>query len=146
MRRRRPGAGFSLIEVSVAFAIAAILAALAWPGVAAAVHKTRRADAVLAAFRVQLAQERFRSRAATYGSLADLGEPTTTAGGHYDLRLGTIGGEGFDLVAEATGAQARDTACRFMRLRLRHATPDYASGPDPQVSNGAAANRRCWNR
>lgn len=135
-----------MLELTAAMAVAGVLATVAWPGLQGVVWRTRRADAVLATFQVQLAQARHRGLAPTYGSLEDLGLPGLSPEGHYGLSIGSYDAEGYDLTARATGAQARDTACRFMRLRLRNATPDYTSGPDPDAANDAAANQRCWNR
>ena len=146
MRRRGGPGGFTLIESMVAVGVAGVLAAVAMPGIEGVLHRVRRADAVLAAFQVQLAQERHRGRASSYGSLADIGLSSASAGGHYGLEIGAHGADGYDLSVRATGVQARDAPCRYLRLRLQGSVPTYASGPDLQVANDAPANRRCWNR
>jgi type IV pilus assembly protein PilE len=142
---RRSSQGVTLIELIAVLAIIAVLAALALPGFETQVRRARRADAWVATMRVQAAQERFRSRAPGYGNLAEIGMADRSEGGHYGLEIAARDAHGFELLATAAGVQSRDESCRHMRLRSRYMTPVYASGPDRTVSNGASANRRCWN-
>ncbi|MDP9045860.1 MAG: prepilin-type N-terminal cleavage/methylation domain-containing protein [Pseudomonadota bacterium] len=144
--RATPSGGYTLLEALVVVALAGVLAAIAWPSVEQHVRKARRADAILATLQVRLAQERFRSQAPAYGALEEIGVPAVTPGGHYGLEIAAHDATGFELLAQATGAQSRDADCRFMGLRSRELTPNYASGPDRRLANDPALNRRCWNQ
>jgi type IV pilus assembly protein PilE len=138
--------GFSLVELLVVVAIAATLATLAMPSFERQLQKARRADALVASLQVQTAQERHRSQAPRYGSLADIGMRDVTPGGHYLLEILSRDADGFDLLASATGPQARDADCRHLRLATRQLDTVRSSGPDRQVANDPETNRRCWGR
>jgi hypothetical protein len=53
--------------------------------------------------------------------------------------------DGYDVLATATGTQARDTACRYMKFSTLGSNLAYASGPDASTANPAPANRKCWS-
>jgi type IV pilus assembly protein PilE len=143
----RPSArGFTLLESMVAVAIAAIASTIAIPSIESQVQRMRRTDALVAVLGVQLAQERWRSNAPAYATLAEIGVAATTAHGHYRLALADTGATGYVLTATAAGAQARDAACRVLRMTVSHGDTRLASGRDDTVANDVAANRRCWNR
>lgn len=125
--------------------LAAVLASLALPSYERHVHRARRADALVASLQVQAAQERFRSTATRYGALHELGISGLSSQGHYRLDMPANDATGFELLASATGAQAKDKSCRYMRLRSRWLTLEHASGPDPGVGNSPDVNRHCWN-
>jgi type IV pilus assembly protein PilE len=141
----RRSSGFTLIEMLVGIAIAAVLSGIAYPSFESALLKARRSDALVALMQVQSAQERWRSNQRAYGSLAEIGLPTRSAAGHYTLQVTASDAERYEVVAQATGAQARDATCRALKLTLDSATVTYSSGPDPQQANPHAVNRRCWN-
>lgn len=141
---RRASRGFTLVEMMIAVAVAGVLSSVALPSFQGVLHQSRRSEALVAMLQVQVAQERWRSNHRNYGSLADIGIATTTAGGHYTLQLADTGEEGYDVLATAAGSQSRDTACRVLRLRLDGATVTRASGSDALVANPPAKNRRCW--
>ena len=122
--------GFTLIEIVIAVAIVAILAAVAVPSYNRYVLKSGRTEAFAAMAAVQQAQERRRANEPTYGSLSDLGiNATTTPGGYYTLSLGSITGTGYVLTATAGGRQASDTGCTTLKLTVSNgdATPDPAT-------------------
>ena len=144
-RRRASNAGFSLIELSIALVVTAVLTTLTLPSFERQLQRARRADALVAALQVQTAQERFRSEAAGYGSLTQIGAPSTSAGGHYRLELNLLDPDAYELVATATGLQARDAACRYLKLSSASLNVVHASGPDDRVANDNAQNRRCWD-
>jgi len=146
--RRWPSAtrGFTLIESMVALAVAGVLSSIAYPSVEAQVQRARRSDALVALLQAQLAEERHRANNAGYGSLADLGLRDTSPAGHYRLQAAPNGSGGYELVAGALAAQARDARCRYLRLSLVDGSLVYASGSDATTANDAQANRACWSR
>ena len=137
--------GFTLIETLVAMAIAAVLSSVALPSFEGQLQRARRADALTAVAQIQGAQERLRSRSTRYGDLSDIGAAAATQAGHYTLQMISFDADGYAVLATATGAQARDTACRFMQARAVGMNVVYASGSDLGVANDALANRQCWS-
>jgi type IV pilus assembly protein PilE len=142
----RASSGFTLIESMVALAVAGALAAVAYPSFGEQVRKARRSDAIVRIAMLQLAQERWRSGNASYGSLAEAGIAAVTSDGLYELSVTGNGATGYVALAQARGPQLRDLACRFMRLTVDGGNASRASGTDASVANGAALNDRCWNR
>lgn len=135
--RRRPG--FTLVELSIGLAVAALLAALAWPSLREPLLRSRRADAVAALTRIQLAQEQYR---ALHGRYADRLDGLRGAAGRrsaeglYDLELHAEGGQRYEARARPRAGSAVDGDARCPELRL-------------QVDDGRARlapNPRCWNR
>lgn len=148
MKRHR---GFTLIELMIAVAVVATLAAIAWPGYSATIHRAHRSDARLALLRIQHLQERHYGRylryAARLGSPEDPGTlemDNQSDAGHYTLSL-SAGALGQDYLATATaripGRQADDLVCRQLSVD--------ESGR--RLSADAAGNwiesdpHRCWN-
>lgn len=142
---RRAARGFTLIELLVAVAIAGVLSCVALPSFEAQLQKGRRADVLVSMMLVQAAQERHRSNGSSYGSLAAVGIATRSSAGHYTLALPAVGDDGYELLAVATGTQARDAACSHMKLTVNGANLVYASGSNAAAANPAQANRACWN-
>ncbi|MGK2898289.1 MAG: type IV pilin protein [Burkholderiaceae bacterium] len=136
--------GFTLIELMVTVSIAGVLSSVALPSFEGQLQKARRTDVLLATVQAQAAQERYRSNATSYGSLAEIGVPARSAAGHYTLQVTAHGADGYELLATATGPQARDAACRHMKLTATGLNLVHASGPDAAVANPADVNRRCW--
>lgn len=137
-------AGLGLIELLVVLAIAALLAAIAYPSYQGAVQKARRTEALAWFAQLQLAQARHRANHPRHATLGELGLGTRTPGGHYALSEQAPTASGYQVLASATGSQAADLRCRHLRLQLSGAEVRLASGPDPSVDNADAANRRCW--
>jgi type IV pilus assembly protein PilE len=120
------------------------LAALALPAFQAQQRQARRSDAQSALQQMQLAQARWRgvqsSHAADLASLGWAGD--LSSGGHYRLAIEDASPEGYSLIANPIGAQARDSVCTPMRLQLRHmATVVLSSGADLAGDPG-----RCWRQ
>ena len=85
-------------------------------------------------------------REAPLATLAQIGVSPVSMGGHYRLALDSEADDRYEVLASATGAQAGDTACRHMLLRVVGANVVQASGPDSTATNPAATNRKCWNQ
>ncbi len=144
-RRRRACGGFTLIEMLAVVAMTGVLTSIALPSFEGQLQRVRRADVLVSMMQVQAAQERWRSNGARYGSLADIGTPARSAAGHYQLQLVSADEDGYDVLATASGTQARDAGCRNMAVRVSGANLAYASGPDARVANPADLNAKCWN-
>lgn len=142
----RHSAGFTLIEMLLAVSVASLLSSIAYPSFQGTLHKARRADAYVALMSAQAAQERWRANRRDYAaSLAEIGVPARSSAGHYMLQVLDADADRYEIVAVATGGQARDTACRHLKLTMNGATVSHASGPDALVANPTADNRRCWS-
>lgn len=127
--------GYTLVEIVVVLALAALLAGSALPGWRAHLQRAARADAVEALTRLQAAQERFR---AAHGLYADrlavlaLGERSTQ--GRYRIALAPAGPEAYRASASAQGAQAGDRECAVLTL-------DVDAG-----FTRCGPSARCWGR
>ena len=137
--------GFTSLELMIAVAVAGILSSLAYPSFVDQLTRARRVDAIAAVSAAQLAQERWRANRTSYGSLADIGIAGVSSAGHYTLQVTGSSATGYQILATARGTQARDEACRNLRLEVAGANVVYASGPDSTVANAAQVNRRCWS-
>jgi type IV pilus assembly protein PilE len=141
----RAGRGFTLIEMLLAISVAGLLSGIAYPSFQGVLHQVRRADAYVALLQAQAAQERWRANHREYGaSLAEIGAPTRSPAGHYTLEVLDADADGYVVVANAAGRQARDLSCRTLKLTMNGATVSHASGSDALAANAAATNRRCW--
>ena len=142
---RHAQSGFTLIDTLAAVVVAAVLSGIAMPSFESQVRKARRADVLAAVVQIQGAQERLRSRGTRYGDLAELGAAAVSQAGHYALQITAFSADGYELLATARGAQARDAECRFMAARALGMNLVYASGSDVSVANADLVNRRCWS-
>jgi len=143
---RRASRGFTLIETLIAVGIAGVLSSIAYPSLESQVLRARRSDALVSLMNAQLAQERHRANHRSYGDLAAIGVRGTSLSGHYTIEVAATAADGYELVATATGRQARDASCQSLRLAVAGASVVYASGPDAAASNPAVLNRKCWNQ
>jgi type IV pilus assembly protein PilE len=142
----RACAGFTLVDLMCAVAVAGILSCIAMPAYLGAMQKVRRSEALAALLQAQLAQERFRADHASYGALADLGLPATTPNGYYQFSVSDNSETGYKIQAVATAAQSADTLCRHLRLGVDGLDVVYASGPDSSLGNAAPVNKKCWGQ
>lgn len=141
----RRSAGFTLVELMVATSVSGILASVAYPSFSGALQKMRRTDALVAIMQLQHAEERWRSGSSRYGTLAELAVPGRSPGGHYIISVGTPQPHGYIAVAQATGAQSADRACRFLKVSVDAGSVAYSSGETDAAANPAQVNRQCWN-
>lgn len=146
MQRHPRQRGFTLVETMIAVSITGILSSIVYPSFAGHLQRARRTDALVSLMQAQLAEERYRADHASYGDLADIGVRGASLSGHYALQVTSSSSSGYELVATAVGAQARDAACRTLRLSGAGANLAYSSGPDAATSNPEDVNRRCWSR
>ena len=137
--------GFTLVELMIGVAVAGVLSSVALPSFEGQIQKSRRTEVLVATMDVQAAQERFRTKGVSYGSLAAIGIAARTPTGYYLLQVPAADADGYELLATAAGVQTRDTACTNMKVTVNGANIVYASGPDASVSNPATLNRRCWS-
>lgn len=143
--RTKTSRGFTLIETMIAVSIAGVLSSIAYPSLEGQVLRARRSDGLVAMMQVQLAQERYRANNRSYGDLGEIGVRAVSMSGYYTLQVTSSSLDGYEVVATATGRQARDAGCRTLRLS-GGASVGYASGPDAAASNPADVNRKCWNQ
>lgn len=137
--------GFTLIEVTTVLAMTSALCAIALPNFDAQLRKARRADALAAIVQIQNSQERLRSQGSRYGDLTEIGAASVSSARHYTLQATAFDANGYEVVATATGAQAKDADCRVMAVRAAGMNLTHVSGSDATLANPEATNRRCWS-
>lgn len=134
--------GFTLIELMIAVAVVAILAAIAYPTYQDSIRKGRRAEGKSALAEAASRQEQYYSDNKSYtNDMTDLGyaaSPAVSPDGYYQISAtGSPGGgppfTGFTLTAAPQGAQTSDTRCGSLTLASNG--QKSATGPD-----GA----KCW--
>jgi type IV pilus assembly protein PilE len=115
--------GFTLIELTIVMVVAVILTVVAVSAYSKQARKSRRYDAVSAIATTQGLQQRYRASHATFGSMSDIGAPTTSTGGMYTISMATPPSSGscvvgtkanynsYEITATATSSQAADTGC-----------------------------------
>ncbi len=134
--RERRATGFTLIELMVVLAIAAILAAIALPAYQQSVRKGRRSDAIDATAAIQQAQERWRANNTAYSDdiAGELKLATTSKYGYYSLGVTGATGTGYTLTATAVSGKGQDSDSGCGTLTLT-------------VTNGSASQTpaACWS-
>ena len=131
--------GFTLVEVAVVLAVAALLLTLTLPSSMGPLLKARRSDAVSALMRVQLAQEQFRAHHGIYSAnrQALIGASfTRSESGWYDITLVQVQPDRYQAsaVPRADSPQANDRECPRLTLVVSDGRAEF--GP----------TLRCWNR
>lgn len=129
---RKKLTGFSLLEIVAALVLVAILVAIAVPSYNSYQQKSRRSDAIQTLLSIQLAEEQYRLKNNSYGTLADVwNNETDTEGGFYTLAITNATATSYTITATATGRQADDTTCANIILT-------YSSG------NTTKTPSECW--
>jgi type IV pilus assembly protein PilE len=150
----RPRRGFTLLELMVTLAVAAILAMVAWPSFQGAMQKGRRADGMAALSTLMQAQERYRSSHASYqsdltalpGAGTVSGEGLSSPDGQYLVTLVADSVSASGYTARATAAsgsqQYADQRCRVLQVRLAGGAITYSSIDASGSTNGTPDP--CW--
>ena len=142
--KSRRQSGFTLVEMMCVVAVTGILSSVALPTFQNAVRKARRADALVALWQVQMAQERYRADHLSYGTTSELGASPTSPSKQYAISIVATSDSGFTAQAVAVGTQASDATCRYMQLVSDGLNTTHRSGPDASASNDNAKNKQCW--
>jgi len=147
---RTSGQGFTLIELMIALAVMAILAALAWPSLQEAVQKSRRADGMSALANIMQAQERWRANNPSYqATLAKLpgAEKAVSPDQHYALDIvdGSVSASTYTVQATARSGspQSSDSRCQTLQVAIDGGSITYRS-----MAGGAfnSLPDPCWVR
>ena len=129
--------GFTLLEVVIACAIVAILAAIAYPSYINSVQKSRRAEATAALLGVASQMERWSTEKGSY-TLATLGSggvfANRTENGYYNLSLTNLTATTYTVRAAPTGAQTGDPC----------GTLTYNEQGFKDVTGGSWTKAQCW--
>lgn len=136
--------GFTLIELMIAVAIVALIAAIAYPSYRDSVLKSRRSDAKVALTQTAQALERCYSQFASYASTncpiqaTQSTSPITSPEGYYAVNVATTATT-FTLTAQPTskGGQDDDTTCASFTL-----TQTGKRGATNQ--GGSDTTSTCW--
>ncbi len=152
--RPLPGtrAGFTLVEMVVALAIAALLACLAVPGYRAYLLRVNRSEARAALLALAAAEESFYTTCNTYAVVLDdstesscgtssLRFPVAAGLGAYSLEVTSADASTWAAVATAIvdGPQQADTRCRTLGL-------NGTGNRTARTADGTANHSECWNR
>jgi type IV pilus assembly protein PilE len=140
--------GFTLVELAIVLAIAAVLVSQALPTFAEPIERAKRLEATAALQRASLAQERWRDRHAAFTSdvgplglrLAPINGATSflTPSGRWriDVQLASSAAHGYVITASSVGPQA-DRNCQQLRLVAAHGQMVHEATP-------ASQRDRCW--
>jgi type IV pilus assembly protein PilE len=129
--------GFTLIELVITMAMAAVLSSLALPSYFGHVSRAHRLEGQMALQQLMLKQEQWRSDHAAYAATAaELGAPSLQ---RYRIAVRDASATGYTLEAQAVGTQAQDRACTVLRVTVRGG--DVVYGHDGDASAGP-----CWRR
>jgi type IV pilus assembly protein PilE len=157
-RMPRPSRGFTLIELMIALAIIAVLAAVALPAYFESVRKSRRGDAIALMSQVAQAQERWRANNANFAT--DFGRDvlnvrSTAASGvgtltepYYTITIPSAAAANtYTVRAVARASQVGDTRCAAMEMRMLDGNLTYVSSTSSGTIAAATTDpNRCWNR
>jgi type IV pilus assembly protein PilE len=140
--------GFTLIELMLVIGIVAILVAFAIPSFQDALRKSRRSDAMNTIMDIQLAQEKYRTNNARYGTNAQLGfdNPQITPDGHYSVAVSlpfatAARSSSYAITATALNDQANDYCGNFVLTNalgvITKTNPGSAAASNPEL---------CWRK
>jgi type IV pilus assembly protein PilE len=139
---RRRGKGFTLIEMMITVAIAAILAAIVVPAYNTQIRKSRRTEARTALLDLAGRAERMYSTSNSYFGTTSAGQllppdlgytgawPITVGSGYYRVSLSNSTTTTYTFTATAVGTQALDTQCATFTV--------------DNTGNQTASDPTCW--
>ena len=128
--------GVTLIELVIAIAVVAILAAIAFPSYQEQVRKTRRADGKAELMETAQQLERCYTRFSRYNDgNCGVALPSNSSEGYYVVSATAITASAFTLDATPQGGQASDTRCGVLRL--------MSTGQQGSQGQSTDANE-CW--
>jgi type IV pilus assembly protein PilE len=107
--------GFSLIELVIALAIIATLAAIALPSYEAQLLQARRSDATMALTTFAQRMERYQLEQGSYSGATTALYQEHSNEGHYQISL-TVDSSSYLLTATPLGAQTADSECGNLTL------------------------------
>lgn len=124
--------GVTLLELMAVVVIVGILGTIAVNSYRGYLMRTNRTDARMVLLRVQAAQEKFFLQNNQYSStIAGLGVPATSPGGHYTITLARPSTTTYTATATATGGQTKDaTACLTLTIN--------------ETGNRTPTGNECW--
>ena len=135
-RQRARTRGVTLIELVIAMAVVAILAAIAFPSYQEQMRKTRRADGKAELMETAQQLERCYTRFSRYNDgNCGVALPFNSSEGYYVVSAAAITASAFTLDATPQGAQANDTRCGVLRLT--------STGQQGSQGQSTDANE-CW--
>lgn len=106
--------------------ILAIIILIAVPAYNAYILKSRRTDGINALLSVSLAEERYRSNNAQYGSLSQVGGSSTSPQGYYTISVSNTSATSYTITATAQGGQASDSengvTCTPLQIAMSNGT------------------------
>jgi type IV pilus assembly protein PilE len=102
--------GFTMMELMITIAIVGILATIAITSYRSHIMKANRSDALQTLLSIQLAEERYRMKNSSYGSLAQVWNGVSaTTGGYYTIAISNTSATSYTITATATGSQTTDS-------------------------------------
>lgn len=118
--RRTYTRGFTLIELVIAVAIVAILAAIAMPSYEQTLQRSRRSEAREALSDFAARQEQYFLDNKSYSTtVSALGRSATTENGYYVISVPAANALTYTLRATAQAPQNKDTDCATMEFTSR---------------------------
>lgn len=131
--------GFTLLEIMIACAIVAVLAAIAYPSYTNSVQKSRRAEATAALLGVASQMERFSTEKGSYATATLGAAPPAVFANHtensyYNLSLANLTATTYTARAAPTGAQTGDPCGTFT----------YTEQGIKSVTGGTWTTAQCW--
>ncbi len=139
---RRHAAGFTLAEVVMAMAVAAILVALSYSGYSSSVQKTRRAEAVATLISVAGRMEQYYAEHGVYtDDLTKLGfnkaQALPTENGYYEVSASIPTNQTFLITAKRVGAQVADERCGDLTI-------DHVGAKSAVNRTDQSPTENCW--
>ena len=136
--------GFTLIELMIVLAVAAIILSIAIPAFTEQMRKSRRSEAISGLQQLALKMERWRADNPSYANSnpASANYPSQAATDNYAFAVTAASPTTFTLQATRQGAQTSDATCGNFTFQFGDLDNNGAT-PATTVKSAAAAG--CWN-